>query len=170
MRRVLTCLAVIGFVVSIAAPANALKPDRFQPGLAPDFVLEDVCDFPVLLHDVVNRVVITDFFDHDGNITMELGNGHIVEAISRLDGTGNPIRTITRNISGPGVTTFDDTGATLRATGLWLFFFQPGEVTGFPDGLIWLTSGQFVWRFEDSGAISLISHMGTFQDVCTLLA
>jgi hypothetical protein len=52
---------------------------------------------------------------------------------------------------------------------LGLFFF-PGEVTGFPDGLIWLTYGRFVWRFENGGAISLISHTGTFQDVCTLLA
>jgi hypothetical protein len=161
---------VIGFVVAIAAPASALRPDRFQPGPAPDVVVDDVCDFPVLFHDVVNQLVITDFFDRDGNLTMEKGNGRIVEEISRLDGQGNAIRTITRNISGPGTFTFDDTGTTLKATGQWLFFFEPGEVTGFPDGLVWLTSGQFVWRFEDSGETSLVSHTGTIQDVCALLA
>jgi hypothetical protein len=166
----LSCLAVVGIVLSFAAPASALRPDRFQPGPAPDLVIDDVCDFPVLFHDVVNQLVITDFFDRQGNITRETGQGRIVEEISRLDAQGQPVATITRNISGPGTTTFDEDGATLVATGLWLFFFEPGEVAGEPDGLMWLTSGRFVWRFDDSGAVTLLSHTGTIQDVCALLA
>jgi hypothetical protein len=34
---------------------------------------------------------------------------------------------------------------------------------------MWLTTGRWVWRIEDQG-ISLVSHTGRFQDVCTLLA
>jgi hypothetical protein len=169
MRRVIACVGLIGIILMIAAPANALRPDRFQPGPNPDLVVEDVCDFPVLLHDVVNKAVVTDFFDQDGNITMEILTGRIEEQLTRLDDQGNPVTSITRNISGPGVVTFDESGSTLVATGPWLFFFLPGEVEGFPDGLMWLTTGRWVWRFEDSGTITLVSH-GTFQDVCELLA
>jgi hypothetical protein len=170
MRRALVCLALIGTILLSAAPANALRPDRFQPGPNPDLVVEDVCDFPVLLHDVANNLVVTDFFDQDGNITMEIGTGRLVVQLTRLDEQGNPVTSITRSISGPGVTTFDESGATLVATGPWLFFFLPGEFAGQPDGLLWLTTGRWVWRFEDSGEVTLVSHTGTFEDVCALLA
>src|SRR5262245_18672943 len=170
MRRLFGCLTVIGFMVLSASPANALKPDRFQPGPNPDFLVEGECDFPVLLRDVMNQVAVTDFFDRNGNLTKEVGTGLLVEQISRLDAQGTPVQSITRNISGPGVTRFDESGATLSASGAWLFFFFPGEASGFPDGFMWLTNGHFVWRFEDSGAISLVSHTGTVKDVCALLA
>lgn len=127
MRRAIACVGLIGIILMIAAPANALRPDRFQPGPNPDFTVEDVCDFSVLLHDVVNQLVITDFFDQDGNLRRELGTGLLVEEITRLDNQGEPVRSITRNISGPGVTTFDEDGATLNAYGPWLFFFFPGR-------------------------------------------
>jgi hypothetical protein len=170
MKRLVASFALVGIIVTLsAAPANALRPDRFQPGPNPDLVVEDVCDFPVLLHDVVNEVVVTDFFDQDGNVTMETATGRLVVQVTRLDDQGDPVKSITRSIPGPGVSTFEETGDTLVATGPWLFFFLPGEVTGFPDGILWFTNGRFVWRFEDSG-VTLVSHTGTFQDVCSLLA
>jgi hypothetical protein len=162
-------LALIGGVIVVAAPATGVPPDRFQPGPAPDLVIEDVCAFPVLLHDVVNTFVIQDFFDQDGNIVKEMGTGHILEEVSRLDAQGDPVETITRNISGPGVETFDEDGSTLTGRGPWLLFFLPGEVTGFPDGLIWFTTGQFVLRFEDTGEITFLKEP-RHQDVCELLA
>ena len=168
MRRVIGSLAVVGiFVTLLAAPANAVKPDRFEPGPNPDFTVEEVCDFPVLLHDVVNEVVVTDFFDQDGNLVKSIGTGHILEEVSRLDAQGNPVETITRNISGPGVTRFDETGSTLTATGPWLLFGFPGEFTGFPDGFMWFTTGQFVLRFDDTG-ITMVKEP-RHQDVCDLL-
>jgi hypothetical protein len=146
-----------------------VSPDRFQPGPNPDLLVEDVCDFPVLLHDVVNKLVITDFFDRDGKRARESGTGSIVEQITRLNDQGQPVRSITRNISGPGTFTFDEEGATLVAEGPWLFFFSPGEVVGHPDGLMWLTTGRWIWRFDDAG-ITLVSHTRRVQDVCALLA
>ena len=39
MRRVICSLALVGiFVTVLAAPANAVKPDRFEPGPNPDLV------------------------------------------------------------------------------------------------------------------------------------
>jgi len=93
MRRVICSLALVGiFVTVLAAPANAVKPDRFQPGPNPDLVIEDVCPFPVLLHDVVNTIVIQDFVDQDGNLVMSIGTGRILEEVSRLDAQGGPWR------------------------------------------------------------------------------
>ncbi len=170
MRRLFGSLALAGIILTLlAAPVQALKPDRFKPGLAPDVTVEGVCDFPVLLHDVVNELVITDFFDKAGNLVRESGTGRIVEQITRLDDQGLPVRSITRNISGPGTFTFDEEGSTLTATGNWLFFFFPGDLAGQSDGLVWLTTGRWVWRFEDVGA-TLVSHTGAVEDVCTLLA
>ena len=170
MRRIGSALVLVLIVLALSAPAaQALRPDRFQPGPNPDLTIEGVCDFDVDLHDVANQIVITDFFDREGNLVRETGTGLLIEQITRLDEQGEPVRSITRNISGPGTFTFDEDGETLVATGQWLFFFFPGEVVGHPDGLVWLTSGRWIWRFEDSG-ITLVSHTGSFQDVCTLLA
>ena len=170
MRRIGAALVLILIVLMLSVPpAQALRPDRFHMGLAPDLVIEGVCDFDVLSHDVVNQLVITDFFDQEGNLVRSSGSGLIIEQITRLDDQGEPVRSITRNISGPGFSTFDEDGETLVATGQWLFFFLPDEVAGHPDGLVWLTSGQWVWRFDDAG-VTLVSHTGSFQDVCTLLA
>jgi len=35
---------------------------------------------------------------------------------------------------------------------------------------MWLTTGRFVWRFNDDGTTLLLSQTGTSEDVCTLLA
>jgi hypothetical protein len=161
---------VVLMVTLLAAPASALRPDRFKPGPNPDLTLAGICDFPVLVHDVVNNIVVTDFFDREGNLIREHGGGMLVEQMTRLDAQNAPVRSITRNISGPGTFTFDEDGATLVATGNWLFFFAPDEVVGYPDGLMWLTSGRWVWRFNDDGTTLLVSHTGMSVDVCSLLA
>jgi hypothetical protein len=168
VRRVVAGLTLTVVVLVVAAPASALMPERFQPGPNPDFTVEGVCDFPVLLHDVVNQGVITDFFDQEGNLTREQFTGLLIVEVSRLDAQGNPVETITLNISGPGVETFDESGSTLTGLGPWLLFFFPGQVTGFPDGLIWFTMGQFVLRFEDTGEITLVKEP-RHEDVCELL-
>ncbi len=161
--------AVIGLVVLGAAPAGADKPVRTQPGPNPDLVITEVCPFPVLLHDVVNTGVITDFFDQDGNLVMRTFTGRLVAEVSRLDAQGNPLETISRNISGPGMQTFDESGSTLTGNGPWSLFFFPGELTEFPDGFIWFTTGQFVLRFEDTGEITMVKEP-KHEDVCELLA
>jgi hypothetical protein len=163
-------IAGVAMLAVLASPAVAMKPDRFRPGLAPDLVVEGVCDFPVLLHDVQNKLVITDFFDKDGNLVRESGTGKIFEEVSRLDANGEAVTTLFKNISGPGTFTFDDEGFTLVARGPWVFFFQPGEVSNLPDGLIWFTTGRWVWRFEDATEMwTLVSARGGHSDVCALL-
>jgi hypothetical protein len=169
MKRAIACVGLISIMLMIAPPANALRPDRTQPGPNPDLVITEVCPFPVLLHDVVNTGVITDFFDQDGNLVMSTFTGRLVVEVSRLDAEGNPVETITRNISGPGVEMFDESGSTLTGNGPWLLFFFPGELPGFEEGFIWFTTGQFVLRFEDTGEITLVKEP-RHEDVCELLA
>jgi hypothetical protein len=121
------------------------------------------------LHDVENQLVITDFVDQDGNLVKSIGTGRLLEEVSRLDAQENPVETIARNISGPGVETFDENGSTLTGRGPWLLFFFPGELAGFPEGFIWFTTGQFVLRFEDTGEITMVKEP-RHEDVCELLA
>jgi hypothetical protein len=99
---------------------------------------------------------------------MSIGTGRILEEVSRLDAQGNPVETVTRNISGPGVERFDESGSTLTGTGPWLLFGFPGEFAGFPDGFIWFTTGQFVLRFEGTGEITMVKEP-RHEDVCELL-
>jgi hypothetical protein len=168
MRRLLSVSALaFSVLLATASPASALKPFRFQPGPNPDILLEGVCDFPVLGQDVVNKLVITDFFDRDGNLVRETGTGQIVERVTNLE-TG---KSLVKNISGPGTFTFDETGATLVATGIWLFGFFPGQIAGSDEGIFWFTSGRFVWRFSFLDETwTLLSHTGTIQEGCALLA
>jgi len=52
VKRLIGLLALVVLIVTLlAAPASALRPDRFKPGPNPDLVVEDVCEFPVLLHE-----------------------------------------------------------------------------------------------------------------------
>ena len=170
MRRIAAAILGLAMAVAVASPAHAVKPFRFEPGPNPDLVIRTICPFPVRFHDVVNELHVTDFFDRDGNLVRESGNGRIVEDVSRMR-NGQAVETIRRNISGPGTFTFDDDGFTLVARGAWLFFFEPGQVTNLPDGIVWFTTGRFVWRFTDAtGRWRLVSAAGRHTDVCALLA
>ena len=86
-------------------------------------------------------------------ITLDLSFGRraACDFLSRLDALGNPVETITQNISGPGFITFDENGSTFTGRGPSVVFFLPGELPGFPDGFIWFTTGQFVFRLDDTG-------------------
>ena len=115
-----------------------------------------------------SRAFAKDFVDQGGNLDKSIGTGRLLEEVSRLDAEGNPVETITRNISGPGVQTFDENGSTLTGLGPWLLFGFPGEFTGFPDGFIWFTTGQFVLRFEGTDPITMVKEP-RHEDVCELL-
>ena len=109
-------------------------------------MIEDVCEFDVLLHDVVSELVITDFFDREGNCGEELRerSHHRADHAPRRPGRARA----EHHAQHLGATsTFDEDGETLVATGQWLLFFFQGGVIGYPDGLLWLTSGRWTWRF-----------------------
>ena len=171
MRRAFATIAITLLAIALSAPAaQALKPDIYRPGPAPDHDVAGPCAFVVRGHDVVNNVLVRDYYDADGNLVRSGGAGLLIEELSRLDAQGDPVQTITANISGPGTFFFDDEGTTLVAQGPWLFAFLPEDgVVGHPNGLIWLTTGRWVWRIDDAG-ITLVSHTGTFMNVCDLLA
>ena len=99
--------------------------------------------------------------------------GRLVERISRLDDQGRIVDSIVRNISGSGTFRFSGDGVTLTARGNWVFFVEPGGLIDGPpaldDGLVWLTTGRWVWEYTDDG-VRLVSHAGRYEDVCALLA
>lgn len=165
MKRTLVAAAISApLILGTMLPALAAKP--FREHLPPnnDLVIEGVCEFDVLLHDVRNELVVTTFFDRDGNVTKQIGAGALVVELTNLDSG----ESLVANISGPGVQTFQDDVFTLKAEGNWLFFFFPDELAPGDPGLIWLTSGLWVWEFGPEGG-RLVTQRGTSQDVCSLL-
>lgn len=91
MRRFTALVLALGATLVLAAPVAAGQPDRSYGGDIDDFVIEDVCDFPVLVHVPLNReyLVTTDQFTLlTGALWVDLTN----------TATGETVRL---NISGP---------------------------------------------------------------------
>ena len=65
--------------------------------------------------------------------------------------------------------TFEGDVLTLKAEGNWLFYFFPGELGPGDPGLIWLTTGLWVWELRPDGG-SLLTQRGLSRDVCEILA
>src|SRR5687767_2882605 len=64
MKRVApTLVLAVSLLLVSAVPASAVKPLRQLLPPNEDFVVEGVCDFPVLLHDVRGKVSLKTFFD-----------------------------------------------------------------------------------------------------------
>jgi hypothetical protein len=117
--------AILIFITGLAAfalvpVASADKPSReFTP--TEDFIIEDVCAFPVEYHVLANNEFTTTFSDGRQLIT-----GKLKVRLTNLD---EPSKSLKVNISGPGVIRVTEEGVfTLKATGRWLFFFFPADL------------------------------------------
>ena len=166
MKRIVVLVSLLALMLLGSMPPSlAVKPDRELLPPNDDLVIDGVCGFPVLLHDVRSKITVNTFFDREGNVTKQIGAGPLVVELTNLD-TGEAIVV---NISGPGVFTFEGDVLTVKAEGNWLFYFFPGELGSGDPGLIWLTTGLWVWEIRPDGG-SLLTHRGSSRDVCEILA
>jgi hypothetical protein len=149
-------------VLALVPVASADKPTReFTP--IEDFVVEDVCAFPVEYHVVANKEFATTFSDG-----RQLVTGKLKVRLTNLD---DPSKSLTVNISGPGVIRVSEDGVfTLKATGRWLFFFFPGDFGPGEPGFMVVTTGRAVLQIDAEGTFSFSHPRGTTRDVCTALA
>ena len=166
MKRIFVLVSMSALLLlGTMSPSLAVTPDREHLPLNDDLVIDGVCGFPVLLHEVRSNITVTTFFDQEGNVTKQIGAGSLVVQLTNLDTD----EAIVVNISGPGVFTFEGDVLTLTAEGNWLFYFFPGELGPGDPGLIWLTTGLWVWEIRPDGG-SLVTHRGPSRDVCEILA
>lgn len=161
MRRFLliAALAVASSVVAVP-PAAAQKPVKESSPIHPHEVLTDICAFPVLVQEVVNKTK-----------TITFPNGRVIYSGAlkvRLTNQETQ-KSILVNASGPGVQTpRDDGGIRIKATGHWFWIFPAGELgPGAPAQLL-LTVGRVVLTVTGTGEVSLVG--GRRTDLCQRLA
>jgi len=153
MRKLAICtLGILAVWCTLAPAAGAEKPAReFIP--AADFVIEGSCSFDVGAHFVVNK---------EYGITFSNGSTLVTGALKvTLTNLSNPSKSITLNIPGPGLLTFNsDGGLTIDARGPWLFFFP---------GVLLYSTGHSLLNISAAGVFSLTQQGGTSTDLCAVL-
>ena len=163
----LTLLTLLMLLVSHVQTAAADQPIR-EPLSPSAFTISGACSFDVGLEDLVNREIVTTFFDKDGNATMQIVTGTLKSRLTNLS-TGESLDV---NISGPGRTVINPDGsATLTGTGRWLWillpdFTPPGVQTG-----LFLISGQQKAVFDAAGNLTEFTVVGgQVIDLCAELS
>ena len=162
MRKAILILTAGLAALALVPLASADKPIReFTP--IEDFVIEDVCAFPVEYNVLANKEFATTFSDGRQLIT-----GKLKVRLTNLD---DPSKSLSVNISGPGVIRVSEEGVfTLKATGRWLFFFFPGDFGPGEPGLMVVTTGRAILRIDADGTFSFSHPRGTTRNVCAALA
>ena len=162
MKRSIALFGVLVLGALLLAPAaGARKPVRaFVP--AEDFVIEGVCPFDVGVEILENREFGTTFSNGRFLIT-----GTLKVEFTNLD---DPDKSLTANISGPGVITpTADGGFVIKAEGRWFWFFFPGDLGPGSPGIALLTTGLTTLVVTGSGDLSFSPARNT-TDVCAELA
>ena len=161
MRRFLLIAAlVVASSVVAATPAAAQKPVKEPSPAHPDEVLTDICAFPILVQEVVNKIKTITF--PDGRMIF---NGAAKVRVTNLDTQ----KSILVNASGAGVLRpRDDGGFTIKGTGHWFWIFRAGELEPGAPAQLLHTVGRVIFTFTGTGEMSLVG--GRRTDLCQRLA
>jgi hypothetical protein len=154
MRRWALALLAATFVGALAVGAATAAPPEREPEIFEDFVLEDVCSFPVDVAFIANKERLT--FFSDGRVHV---SGKLVVRLTNLD---DPTNVLTLNISGPALLAPDE-----RFFGRSLNPLFPTDAGG--PGLIFTTGRLDIVRAED-GSIIEFTPRSSAVDVCAALS
>ena len=161
-RRIMAATGAFALALSLFAPAAlAGGPSRdYLPITGPlEFAAGDPCTFPLRIDVLVNTEYGVTFRDDSGNLVRQIVGGRLIVTITNLT-TG---KSITENISGPGIYTAHPDGS--------MSTILLGNSLAFGPGEMWLTTGTVLVEADASGAIvSLTQHGGTRRAVCSLIA
>lgn len=168
MRRRLAGLLVTVLAVAITATAaHADKPLR--EGLpAEDFFLEGglYCAFDLSAEVLVNREVITSFYDEDGNLTRQIITGRLTYRLTNVE-TGASLDV---NISGPAVFTFHPDGAlTFEFFGRALLFYYENQFGDGAPGEVYIITGHTTVHYDAEGNRTF-TQTGEREDMCAALS
>ena len=161
MRRFLLVVALVAASSVVAAPpAAAQKPVKEPLPVHPDEVFTDLCAFPVLVQEIMNKTKTITF--PDGRV---IYSGALKIRVTNMDTQ----KSILVNASGAGVERpRNDGGITIKGTGHWFWIFRAGELgPGTPAQLLH-TVGRIVFTITGTGEMSLVG--GKRTDLCQRLA
>ena len=154
MRRWAPALLAATCVSALAVGAATGTPPEREPAIFEDFILEDVCSFPVDVAFIANKETLT--FFSDGRVHV---SGKLVVRLTNLD---DPTNVLTLNISGPALLAPNE-----RFFGRSLNPFFQNDAGG--PGLIFTTGRVDIVRAEDGSIIEFTTRAPT-KDVCAALA
>jgi hypothetical protein len=172
-------LALAAMMLTLAAPAGASDPRI--PLSAEPFVLPERNDdsgycegFAVeITFPEFNQYIIQQTVEPDGTTTLHI-TGHAQATVTRLDEDGEPVESVTYNISGPGtVVIYPDSAFSLDLTGPNLLYTEAKNLEDFSDvPTISYTTGHVTVKVDASGQTTDYNLAGGARqtDVCAVLA
>jgi hypothetical protein len=158
VRRILVAVwAIVVLGLLTMPPVSAAAPVRVKLDLPPA-TISGLCTFDVAYVAVVNNEYNIVFSDSAGNQVKQITEGHLVLTFTD---TSNG-HSLTLNISGPGITTFNPDGSQT------IVFLGNGIL--FTNNQIILNSGRVVIVAPDALSPGVIvSASGVQRDFCQLL-
>ena len=164
MRHLRTA-TVIG-LLTLALPAFAGKPTITFVPAAPFTITggtaNGACAFDVGVVPTANRP--------NGEKEILFANSAIITGPLFLTFTNlsNPAKTLSLNVSGPGIINFTDSEEILLGPSFISgFALNLTEAAGLPS--VALVTGRTILTFDNAGALVSITHVGTVQNICQAL-
>jgi hypothetical protein len=162
----LLAVVMCGFaLIAGATPATASEVTRTPLPSTGTVTLPHLCGFDVRL-DLVNNETLTRFFDNNGTLVKQVISGSSFGMFTNLSSG----KTINVNLSGPAQFTFNPDGSlTVSADGPQGFVMPLLGLGMGPLTLFSVGSGHVVYSISPKTGITLVSKVGSFQDVCPML-
>ncbi len=151
----LACLVLLAAVIAPAAGATGIE--TLPPPSPRTFV--GVCAFPVLVEAVES--------DQKG-IQWDGGAMTFGKLVLRLTNT-DAGRAVIVDVSGPATYKGSPESYVGLLMGRWLLAAEPGELRNYPDGLLVLTNGLVVERFDPASGLTWTRKAGQWRNVCDVL-
>ena len=167
MRRLSIFLLAAIVTLMTAAPASAAAPSREFLAAGP-FDVDGPCPFVVHVEYPVNKEYLISFTDANGDLTRAIVQGDLVASYTNVENG----RSVTLNVSGPGLFTFGADGSLrFSATGNSTFMFFPGQLGSGSPGSFFLNQGRLELLVAPDGFHeTILSQQGKQTDVCALIS
>lgn len=156
MRKLIAAACAIGTSLLVSSTAMADTVTRTPSPVPSPFVFVGLCPhIDVLAQAVTNNEFTTTFVNQNGVMVKQIVTGALVVTFTNLS---NPSKSLTENISGPGIITFNPDGSvTLDILGREFGF--PGDTIG---------AGRTVIQISPTGVA--VMQVGNYQSLCSLLS
>jgi hypothetical protein len=168
MRKLLAMAMGVFALLAMATPATAAEVTRTPLPSTGTVSLPHPypCGFDVRL-DLVNNETLTRFIDNNGTLAKQVISGSSFGMFTNLPSG----KTINVNLSGPAQFTFNSDGSiTINADGPQGFVVPLLGLGSVPLTQFLVGSGHVVYRISPKTGITLVSKVGSFQDVCPMLS
>jgi hypothetical protein len=152
--------------IALAAPAAAVKPDHFRPGVAPPLEIVGVCDFAITLSSTVDRSKISVWEYQDGTVRV-LHRGYANGFATTDDGTS-----YTHSGGFRANLVFHPDGSLeVDVSGnLFAWYYAGDPIIGLSEGVFAVSGRGSESYAADGSLISARLYGGNSVDLCAALA